>query len=1087
MGIHEMQPTSIVFTQQDYDDVFTYLSALDHHDDAPTPDHTDHHIDPHPEDNIADDEPLVIPTMTLAQPPRVYKNTKSMLESEALNRFLVRTEYPYNHFLAFDSDEHFISYMNSCPEAERCFHEVIIGNPRALMVDIDDFDTPPSDYKSAGANIVDTFITAFNEYYTGLALIDRDDIVVISACGHSAVKDKDKFSYQIRTGMWTTTGRENLEFAKFFASRLPRPEIVDLGIYTDYHCMRIPGCTKKDDARPSKIISGHNLSDSWVGYNRAWGLKLPNRLADEKITPPPSNVELAAGVLDRILKMAEPYSAGYRVRRQCGSRIIFTRVGVSPECDLCGRRHDSDNTFFLSINGPDVMRGCWRCPGKLMKIGEVDPAEVKVTPSPAASKPTPAEKFAKMMAAPLAEENLTGDGYSKTEYESDTMQPYPKCPTLVVRAGKGVGKTEALVRHIAEHYAGRTIVAVTHRESFASELSRQLPGFTIYKDIKQSRISVENHSRIIIQMESLHRLDISEVMFKEYHIDLLILDESESILSQLSSRLFKNFNQAWVNFDWLTKYAEGVIALDAHISDRTLDLLRGREGKKLFIDNTYRRPGCKYVITPDPDEWYRSLSADLESGKRIVIPTNSATEARGIEVWVKEKYPAKSIKVYTGETERAIKSADIKNIAAAWKVDVLIYSPTITSGVSFKEKHFDRVYGFFRAGSAPAAECDQMLGRVRDIADGVGVIYIDPRATEGRLTKGQLRRQVMSSRSQYIEHYDTENLQFEYGKDTISVMNERYFNIWLDNAIVVNRSRAGLARELINMFKSSGVSLEMITPADKTGQCARVEVTAAKEKVIEAKYEAVVAAADIDDQTARRARENLDLPKGEAAQLHKYYLAKMYDVPTSEITVEWCRQYDTPQAMGWYKSLKVINEVGFEKIQTQVDEPLRPREAAGGERIEGWDTYIRYDRHKVAAELVGICGFGAVNDMKIISREQLTANIRGRADHLAERFEHMHTLFRTRGRRPDFEKGPLKIALEFINSILHQQYGIKIGRRGPSRGDRDQYIISHFHPFQTAGFTPKKIDPAPRVVPAQPEVHLSAAELTAIVSDIMTN
>lgn len=58
--------------------------------------------------------------------------------------------------------------------------------------------------------------------------------------------------------------------------------------------------------------------------------------------------------------------------------------------------------------------------------------------------------------------------------------------------------------------------------------------------------------------------------------------------------------------------------------------------------------------------------------------------------------------------------------------DVLLYSPTIESGVDFNEKHFDKMYGIIVDGSLTCSQrsFSQMVGRIRQIGDPkITVLY----------------------------------------------------------------------------------------------------------------------------------------------------------------------------------------------------------------------------------------------------------------------------------------------------------------------------------------------------------------------------
>ena len=90
--------------------------------------------------------------------------------------------------------------------------------------------------------------------------------------------------------------------------------------------------------------------------------------------------------------------------------------------------------------------------------------------------------------------------------------------------------------------------------------------------------------RLIIQVESLFRMHIEENKVT----DLLILDEVESILSQLGSGLHKKFNASFAMFLWLLKSSKQVVCMDANISNRTYNILSKFRGPLYFHCNRYQ-------------------------------------------------------------------------------------------------------------------------------------------------------------------------------------------------------------------------------------------------------------------------------------------------------------------------------------------------------------------------------------------------------------------------------------------------------------------------------------------------------------------
>ena len=122
-------------------------------------------------------------------------------------------------------------------------------------------------------------------------------------------------------------------------------------------------------------------------------------------------------------------------------------------------------------------------------------------------------------------------------------------------------------------------------------------------------------------------------------------------------------------------------------------------------------------ITPNRNYYESQIYKALDNNKNIVIPTMSAGYANQIYDEITTKYPQLKLALYTASTGGKEK-VKLKNVDALWsEVNVLIYSPTISAGVSFDQVHFDLIFGVICNGSCTERDYHQMLRRVRKIED----------------------------------------------------------------------------------------------------------------------------------------------------------------------------------------------------------------------------------------------------------------------------------------------------------------------------------------------------------------------------------
>ena len=105
-------------------------------------------------------------------------------------------------------------------------------------------------------------------------------------------------------------------------------------------------------------------------------------------------------------------------------------------------------------------------------------------------------------------------------------------------------------------------------------------------------------------------------------------------------------------------------------------------------------------------------------GKRIVVVSNSLREAKEIRESLTADFPQKKIELYSSETPQSKKALHFADVEKYWaSVDVLMYTPTVSAGVSFEALHFDCMFVNLSDRSCNVETARQMMGRVRQLRD----------------------------------------------------------------------------------------------------------------------------------------------------------------------------------------------------------------------------------------------------------------------------------------------------------------------------------------------------------------------------------
>ena len=300
-----------------------------------------------------------------------------------------------------------------------------------------------------------------------------------------------------------------------------------------------------------------------------------------------------------------------------------------------------------------------------------------------------------------------------------------KC--IVIKAGLGKGKTTASVEHINTTDYDKILV-LTPRKTFAKSMVDRLnietdKEFVIYSDKNVKRF-IQNPF-VVIQVESLHRLDV----IKNNEKVLLLCDEIESILFQMT--IGKTHNTKHMEnlevFENLFKSSSKIIALDAFISNRTLDALQQMNIPFTYHNFTMPLEQRTFIKLDSQEAFEVSMIKDLQEGKKLYIFCSSNNKlVNRLLPLIRTKCPTKKIIEYHSK----FTSINLSSINDTWKEsDVVAATSTITVGCNFDLPNvFDKAYILANASSKNLVrDIFQSSYRVRHFKDKQLVYYLDNR------------------------------------------------------------------------------------------------------------------------------------------------------------------------------------------------------------------------------------------------------------------------------------------------------------------------------------------------------------------------
>lgn len=415
--------------------------------------------------------------------------------------------------------------------------------------------------------------------------------------------------------------------------------------------------------------------------------------------------------------------------------------------DKWSREHDEDG--YVDFNSCETQ---WKLCGKSKRTDEFDPLknlmnrlfevdskawkelqeELQLKPRQLAES-----KVKKMECKPFEFSKIEGVETTQIEVRripKNLLKQKTEYSTVALRSSMDTGKTFELVRMIKEKIKKTPdvrVIIITHRcalsNMFYTKFCVDQQGLLTMYDSHKSAL-IEN--RLIVQVDSLFRIPIESCKF-----DYVIIDEYIGNIDHYCSPGSFITGSTRQAYDLIMKQSKHVIVMDALLDDDSVRTLKyTRQIKDIpiqLIQNTYQSKKEKCIIYSDLYVMLRVMIKKVLAGKRVIIPTTSKERAihiyKFIQLeldWSDEEVNTKML-IYTSETDAVEKKETFLDVNKAWKnVDIVIYTPTCSEGISYDEVGFDYVFSVLTDRSTTAEVGRQMEHRVRNVSTNEYHVHI---------------------------------------------------------------------------------------------------------------------------------------------------------------------------------------------------------------------------------------------------------------------------------------------------------------------------------------------------------------------------
>lgn len=215
----------------------------------------------------------------------------------------------------------------------------------------------------------------------------------------------------------------------------------------------------------------------------------------------------------------------------------------------------------------------------------------------------------------------------------------------------------------------------------------------------------------------------------------------------------------------------------------------------------------KAHITNNIGRLYRMIFKDLDEKKRIAVASSSKNKLIRLESAIKSRYPTLKVLLISGDMSDIDKRYIFNDVDTVFsRYDVLLYSPSVSSGISFNKPHFARLYVIYTKGGMNTLDCSQQMHRIRQLAEKNIVIYMNVASV---CDKGV----IPSVRDLEKRHIDDINARVM----PMGVVVEGSFitRIHAYNDYIHTISTRRMLECIVNLLENDGINVDVITDINK--------------------------------------------------------------------------------------------------------------------------------------------------------------------------------------------------------------------------------------------------------------------------------
>ena len=768
--------------------------------------------------------------------------------------------------------------------------------------------------------------------------------------------------------------------------------------------------------------------------------------------------------------------------------VKFKRVN-KVECMFCKRVHDKDDWLSARVSTQGIYVSCMRTDKG--NDGKKRASKWIKTFSKKEKRVLSDVYTDNLFNDTLADSNynirLYDIGLDRKAFTDEYIQTFDDCRALYVKAPMKMGKTQQLIKHI-KVVKPKYIIWISFRITYTLDMVKECRkvGNDIhlanYMDI-EGPICLQNegHNHLIIQYDSLNRLmALGDIKGEDI---MVIMDESEAIIQQMNQITSTTALYNYEKFDQVISYSKRLICMDANLGERTHTVVKNilQPTDKIILHEYKHKNMSNHTahITCNEGRFVNNIIKYAKNKGRAAIMTNSRRYADKLYIELLKHVDKSKLMLYAGNdssdsdhidglSKEAEKKQHLKGDIneAIVNFDIVIFTTTVTAGVSITAKHFSRVYGYFINKTADTLQCSQLLGRVRDIENHE--IFLCFRASRATLpTKEEtIFNLIDERRAAYL--YDFQTMDKAYNRNDHRYQTDRKSlrnRITVLNMIEKHKSANYFGYYLLQILRRAGIRITRMFK--KPDEINRKEFNDDLRSMSEAEFENRVTQADqmskaivlnnvIDDiKSGNNTRSdvksvmhaykkaelmvNYNISEAEMDLIQNGVIKQLPDMVEKTVAGEILAPLQSKSQHAIYKNL-----VDFYSGDKNTADNIKTIQDLKGSIHNG--SVDRIAKANIAKWMLQSLSFEHIHDDKSLTHAQLNDHINQFMDTLKKNPDIVRAISAYRDKKVliNVKDAVFKHNLCMINGFLQTSFGIMIKKRDRNA---DEYIIKNTSNF----------------------------------------